>query len=122
MMFCTLREDRQVHKIAQLISHPEISTTPLAMEVVTECGLRQDHMPLMDSGPASCTKCVDAPPATLGGDLQTILQTGVTHTGRVIELLEMRGWTHDQILPVIYKALLKDLVSPNGIKTPFRGN
>lgn len=52
-------------------------------------------------------------------DFESILSSGVNNTGRVIELLEMRGWTHKEILPVTYKALLKGSVDPNGHKMPL---
>jgi hypothetical protein len=55
-------------------------------------------------------------------DLDHILETGITHTATVMVLLKERGWGNDDILPVIYQALLQDRVDPKGVKTPYKGN
>lgn len=61
-------------------------------------------------------------PEALILDFERIFATGVTHTGTVIELMQLRGWTQDQILPIIYQLLLRGRLDPNGIKIPFREN
>ena len=55
-------------------------------------------------------------------DLDQILASGVNHTGRVMELLKMRGWKDNEILPPIYQALLQGRLDPNGKTMPFRAN
>ncbi len=59
---------------------------------------------------------------TLKEDLEQILASGVNNTGRVMELLKMRGWNDDEIVPIIYKTLLQGGVDPNGKTMPFRAN
>lgn len=55
-------------------------------------------------------------------DLEEILSTGITHTGDVIELMKKRGWKDIDLLPLIYKTLLRGRVDPNGSRIPYRAN
>lgn len=55
-------------------------------------------------------------------DLERILETGITNTGHVIDLLKEKGWKDNDILPVIYQTLLQGRVDPKGAKTPYKGN
>lgn len=58
----------------------------------------------------------------LARDLSEILGSGISHTATVMELLKNRGWTTDQIVPIIYHLLLIGKVDPNGTKTPYNRN
>lgn len=61
-------------------------------------------------------------PGNIQEDLDRILDTGITHTAAVMVLLKERGWRDDDILPVIYQALLESRVDPKGCTTPYKGN
>lgn len=55
-------------------------------------------------------------------DLAEILGAGITHTGTVMEMLKAKGWTSEDIVPVVYRLLLLNQLDPNGNKIPFKAN
>lgn len=55
-------------------------------------------------------------------DLDHILGSGVNHTATVMELLKMRGWSVDAIVPIVYQLLLLGKLDPNGNRTPYNTN
>lgn len=54
--------------------------------------------------------------------LHEILILGVRNTAEVIERLQKRGYTDEEVLKVVYSALLAGKVDPKGTKDPFMGN
>lgn len=55
-------------------------------------------------------------------DFQEILDSGINHTGLVMELLQKKGWSSSVIVPLVYQALLKGRLEPQGHRTSFRTN
>jgi hypothetical protein len=55
-------------------------------------------------------------------DVESILKSGVNHTGHFTELLQMRGWGTEIIMPVVYQLLLMGKLNPNGNKQPYKTN
>ena len=55
-------------------------------------------------------------------DFQEILDSGVNHTGLMMELLQKKGWSSTVIVPLVYQALLHGRLEPQGQRTPFRAN
>lgn len=55
-------------------------------------------------------------------DVESIIESGVNHTGTFMELLKKKGWSERVIVPLVYQLLLLGRLDPNGNKTPFTTN
>lgn len=61
-------------------------------------------------------------PVGFKDDVERILKSGVTHTGHFMELLKLRGWGTEIIMPVVYQLLMMGRLNPNGNKQPYKTN
>jgi hypothetical protein len=55
-------------------------------------------------------------------DIEHILGSGISHTGRIMEILKEKGWSNSVVVPVMYQLLLRGKVDPNGNQNPYGAN
>jgi DNA-binding transcriptional regulator PaaX len=62
-------------------------------------------------------------PEDLKRDLTSIIiESGINHTGTVIEILQSKGWSNEAILPAIFRLVVAGTLNPNGCKSAYKEN